>query len=128
MIRGIGVDSVYIPEVRRYLNDEKLSLPFVHRTFTQAEQAAADRHPDAAEYYSARFAAKEAVFKALGHLTPEKKFDFRLVETLNMPDGSPYVNITDALQPTLRASGVSVLHISITTETDYATAFVIAEG
>ena len=128
MISGIGVDSVYIPEVRRCLSDEKLSFPFVRRTFTQAEQAAAADHSDLAEYYSARFAAKEAVFKALGCLTSEKTFDFRLVETLNMPDGSPYVNITDALRHILLASGVRALHISITTEADYATAFVIAES
>lgn len=127
MIRGIGIDSVYIPEIRRYLEDEKLSGPFVRRTFTPAEQAAAASRPNKAEYYAARFAAKEAAFKALGHLTEEKAFDLRLIETLNHPDGSPYISITERLRPILTVAGVKTLHISITTETDYATAFVVAE-
>lgn len=127
MICGVGVDSVFIPEVRRYLEDAKLSDPFVLRTFTCAEQAAAASHSNIAEYYAARFAAKEAAFKALGHLTSEKSFDFRLIETLNRPDGSPYINITEQLRPILAAANAEKLHISITTEGNYATAFVIAE-
>lgn len=128
MIRGIGVDTVSIREVARYLEDEKLSTPFVSRTFTEAEISAADGRPNLAEYYAARFAVKEAVFKAIGHLTEEKVFDFRMVETMNTPDGCPYVNVTEKLAPILKAAEVDLLHLSITTEDDYATAFVIAEN
>lgn len=127
MIRGIGVDTVSICEVARYLADERLAVPFLARTFTKAETAAADGRANQAEYYAARFAVKEAVFKAVGHLTEERFFDFRMVETLNTPDGCPYVNVTEKLAPILKAAKVDLLHVSITTEDDYATAFVVAE-
>lgn len=127
MIRGIGVDTVDISEVRRYLADTLLSEPFIRYTFTAAEISAAGHCTDKAEYYAARFAVKETVFKAIAHLTKEKYFDFRIVETLNFPDGSPYVNTAEPLATILKAANVDLLHLSITTEGKYATAFVIAE-
>ena len=127
MVKGIGIDMVEIGRVRRILDRESGSA-FERRTFTEAEQAEAKTRPDAASYYAARFAAKEAVFKAIGPLTPSKSFDLRIVETLNREDGSPYVNCTEQLIPLLDAAGVTTLHISITDEGDYAAAFVVACG
>ncbi len=129
MIRGIGVDMADIREIARYLETESLGGPFLCRTFTEAERAAAPEGArQRAEYFAARFAAKEAVFKAVAPLTEEKAFDLRIVETLHHEDGSPYVNLTDALRPLLDEAGVAALHLSVTTEDDYATAFVVAEG
>ena len=128
MIRGIGVDMVQISEIRRYLESEMLSKSFVKYTFTPGEMDAATSRPNQSEYYAARFAVKEAVFKAVAPLLPEKTFDFRIVETRNREDGSPYVHISDSLYPILEKAAVNTLHLSITTEGDYATAFVIAEG
>lgn len=127
MIKGIGIDMVNIQDIRMYIEDEKISSAYIQRTYTQAESAAASQQPDMAEYYATRFAAKEATFKALAHLTAGKNFDLRLIETLNHPDGSPYIHLTEPLQEILNETNVTRLHISITTEDDYATAFVIAE-
>ena len=127
MIRGIGVDMTEIEEIRRFLATETISGPFVRRTFTQAEQEEAAGRKDLAEYLAARFAAKEAVFKALAPLLPEKTFDLRIVETLSHEDESPYVNLTGPLTGILRRADVDALHISITTEGQYAAACVIAE-
>lgn len=125
MVKGIGIDLVDIRRMQKIM--EKDSGPaFLQRTFTEAERGQAGTARNPAEYYAARFAAKEAVFKAVAHLTPSHAFDLRIVETLNRGDGSPYVNITDRLQPVLKQAGVTALHISITTEGDYAAAFVIA--
>ena len=128
MIKGIGIDVVNVNEIAGYLESDHLSKPYINRTFTPNEQrAAAERaHPE--EYYATRFAAKEAVFKAVAHLLPEKHLDLRIVETLNHDDGCPYVNINDKLRPVLKAADIDTLHISITTEDCYATAFVIAWG
>lgn len=129
MIRGIGIDMVDIRDIERFLDSEGLRGPFLRRTFTEAELAAApDGQRQRAEYFAAHFAAKEAVFKALAYLTQAKSFDMRIVETLNRADGSPYVNITGTLRPILDEVEVHTLHISLTTEGDYATAFIIAEG
>lgn len=124
MIRGIGVDATDICEMRQLLQDV---CSFKRHTFTAAEIAVGERRTDSAEYYATRFAAKEAVYKAVGHLIPGECFDLRVVETLNAVDGSPYIHITEELALFLQRAGVDKLHISLTTEGNYATAFVISE-
>jgi holo-[acyl-carrier protein] synthase len=59
----IGVDLIEIDRVRRALE----RYPnFRDRCFTKDEQAYCDSRPNPAQHYAARFAAKEAVGKALG--------------------------------------------------------------
>ena len=127
MVKGVGIDLVEISRIRD-LMEKHTGEAFVRRTFTDAEREEAAQRHDPAAYYAARFAAKEAVFKAVGPLTPSKAFDLRIVETLNREDGSPYVHVTPKLAPILADAGVAALHISITDEGDYAAAFVVACG
>lgn len=122
---SIGVDMVDTEELRRQLGPEENGA-FFRRTFTRAEQEAARRAKDMAEYLATRFAVKEAVFKALGKHTRDKVFDFRRVETLNAPDGSPYVVVDDFLRALMAEGGFTDLAVSITTEGPYAVAFVVA--
>ena len=126
LVKGIGTDMVQIKRIERLM--ERLSPSALTRMFTPAELAASERASKPADYLAARFAAKEAVFKAVAHLTPEKTFDLRIIETLNHEDGSPYVNITPALREILDKAAVTDLMVSITTEGEYAAAFVIAVG
>lgn len=128
MVIGIGIDMVNIREIQSFLEDERLAASYRNHTFTPAEIAEGELRPDPAEYYAARFAAKEAVFKALAHDTARGEFDLRIVETLNHPDGCPYIHITEKLREIMREAGADRLHISITTEGEYAAAFVIAEA
>lgn len=129
MIRGVGIDMVYMDTIEKYLTSSNLGKPYVERTFTDAERIAAPENIQLqAEYYSSLFAVKEAVFKAIAHLTKAKTFDLRIIETLHHHDGSPYVNQNEHLTPLLKEAGVSSLHISITTEERFVIAFVIAEG
>ena len=127
MIIGIGVDLCQISRVQHILDREGPEGPFFRRAFTPAEQDEAKRRHDTAAFLAARFAVKEAVFKALAPHTKDG-FDFRLVESLHRDDGSPYVHLTDSLLPYLREAGVSRLHLSVSTEGDMAQAFVVAEG
>ena len=69
---------------------------------------------------------KEAVFKAVAPHT-ETGFDLRLVESLHRENGSPYVNTNNELLPYLEEANIRSLHLSVTTEGDYALAFVLAE-
>ena len=134
MIKGIGIDTTRISRIEKMVNT--LTDGALGRLFTEAELSEAANRGGAAsyEYLATRFAAKEAVFKALAPLTEKKRFDLRIVETLNTPDGAPYVNPIykslqdEKLDSILQETGVTALHISMTTEGDYATAFVIAEG
>jgi holo-[acyl-carrier protein] synthase len=61
---GIGIDLVEVPRIRELL--EKHGQRFKERTFTAGEIAYCDACAEPAMHYAARFAAKEAVAKALG--------------------------------------------------------------
>lgn len=109
MIIGIGVDIVHISHMRH-----SIAIPgFITDTFTINEVLKC--HGDEATYYAAKFACKEAVFKAVG--LPK---DWRLIEILNDADGKPYVAMRNEFQG-------MVIHISVTTEAELATAFCVAE-
>lgn len=121
---GIGVDMVCISEFQAL--DERLKGVLVRRTFTEAEQLEAKSAADRWTYLAGRFAVKEAVFKALAQHTPEKAFDFRIVETLSHEDGSPHVTLTKDLKAVMASAGVSRLLVSVSNEADFAIAFVQA--
>ena len=131
MIKGIGIDMASIAEIDRLAEGiagkaAEEQGPFVRRTFTKAEVACALERHNPAEYLAGRFAVKEAVFKALAPLTAEG-FDFRCVETLTRPDGSPYVAIGPKLAAVMEEAGATELLVSITNEDDYAVAIVVAQ-
>ena len=124
MVRGIGVDMVDVREIARFIAVS--GDTFVNRTFTTREVIASKEAPNQAEYLATRFAAKEAVFKAIAHNTGDKGFDLRIVETLNESDGFPYINVSGELRALLDEAGVGSLLVSISTEGDFVIAFVLA--
>jgi holo-[acyl-carrier protein] synthase len=64
MVVGLGVDVVDIQRVREALS--RSGERFVRRVYTEAEAAYCGRHRDPVPHFAVRFAAKEALFKALG--------------------------------------------------------------
>ena len=64
MIVGVGVDVVEIPRLRKIL--ARYGERFAQRVFTPEEREYCAAHTDPAPHYAVRFAAKEALFKALG--------------------------------------------------------------
>lgn len=129
-ILGVGVDIVDLEEMRRLLTYEH-SDAFLAKTFTQAEREAAPSQDfeatETIEYFASRFAAKEAVFKALAHLLPEHTFDLRIVETLNRPDGSPFVSAYGDFGELLKKAGATNIFVSLSAENNTAIAFVAIE-
>ena len=123
-ISGIGVDLVSISEIAEL--DGRTHGAFAERTFSDREKAEAEQSSDRYSFLAGRFAVKEAVFKAVAHLTPEKTFDFRIVETRRNADGSPEVAVNDALAAVLRSAGVTKLLVSITGHGGLALAQVVA--
>lgn len=124
MIKGIGVDMVKIETVRELM---QVSDGFVKKSFTKREIELSKNAYSKEEYFSSRFAVKEAVFKAVARLTARKTFDFRKVETLNAEDGHPFVNMTGELKLLFEEVGIKNLYVSISTEDEYVIAFVVAE-
>lgn len=80
-----------------------------------------------AAWLARQFAAKEAVSKALG-TGMRGGIYFRDIRVLRSPDGVPKVQLANgALQRATRL-GIETIHLSISDESDYAIAFVVAEG
>lgn len=124
VISGIGIDLVSISEIREL--DERTKGVFTARTFTGPERKIAESISDPWTFLAGRFAVKEAVFKAVAQLTPEKTFDFRMVETLKDKDGAPVITMTGALRPVLEQAAVTKLLVSITHQGDLVIAEVVA--
>ena len=65
MILGIGTDIIEIDRIQRVI--ERWGQHFLHHVFTDEEIAYAQSNKNPAQHFAARFAAKEAVFKAIGN-------------------------------------------------------------
>lgn len=113
MIIGTGVD---ITEVRRLrLAIEKWGDSFLDRVFTKQELQNAKTRGSLYQHLAGRFAAKEAVFKALG----DANLKWKDVQVLNDKQGKPYCSVSSAL-----AKKIDV-HISISHVKNYAVASAI---
>lgn len=87
----LGTDIIEIDRIRRTL--KRFGAHFKNRIYTPSEQAYCDKHKDPAPQYAARFAAKEAIAKAIGcGFGPDLRFlDIELSHTST---GSPTAHVT----------------------------------
>lgn len=121
---GIGVDLVEVRRIARAL--ERWGDRFTERLFTPAERARAGRGRNRVPRLAARFAAKEAVMKALG--TGRRGVGWREVEITNEPSGAPRVRLVGRAARVAEAAGIVRVHVSLTHDRHYAAAFAVAEG
>jgi holo-[acyl-carrier protein] synthase len=127
MIIGIGTDLTEISRIRSIL-EQSHGERFVERVLTPEERKlAASRKGRLAEYVAGRFAAKEAVAKALGCGIGRKLGlqDIRIV-----PDelGKPVCRVSESAWERLGFSATEVrLHLTITHTETTAAAFAVAE-
>jgi holo-[acyl-carrier protein] synthase len=119
---GVGIDAVEIPRFRGLLARRPR---FVDRMFSDAERAVAESRSDPVPTLAARFAAKEAVMKALS--TGLGGVDFADIEVLANADGAPSLSISGRAAVRAAALGVTRWHISLTHTATLATAVVVAD-
>jgi holo-[acyl-carrier protein] synthase len=124
MIVGTGVDVVEIARFRSVL--ERLKDRFVLRVFTPAEQEFCNRHRDPTPHYAVRFAAKEALFKALG-TGWAKGVTWLDVEVLRERQGAPSIALHGEAQRRSLSMGASKVHLSLSHSEQWAVAMVILE-
>jgi holo-[acyl-carrier protein] synthase len=125
MIVGHGIDLCGVARIRRML--ESHGDHFLDRTFTAAEvEYARRRKKGFEETLAGRFAAKEAVMKALGTGWREG-VEFNGIEVLNEPSGKPYVVLHGTTAAKSASLGITAWHISITHTEDLAIASAVAE-
>ena len=125
MIHGIGTDIVHVARLQASL--DRHGERFAARILTAAEMAAFREVANQAHFLAKRFAAKEAMAKALGTGFRDG-LGLRDIGVDNDVLGKPSLIFSDPLQERLRAQGVRHSHLSLSDEREYAVAFVILEG
>ena len=109
MIKGIGCDILSIDRVKNII----VATPsFLKRCFSEREIGEYHKRNDIS-YLASRFAAKEAIVKALS----KYEHDLKFIEILNDDDGKPYVLINNKAMPQIQ--------VSISYETDYVVAYAV---
>src|SRR5204862_5759383 len=108
-MKGIGIDAV---EVDRFRTVLRRTPGVATRLFTDGERAAGARRRDPAQRLAARFAAKEAVMKALG--VGLGAFGFHDVEVINGPNGAPTLELRGEAARLAARLGVRHVRVSMT--------------
>jgi holo-[acyl-carrier protein] synthase len=108
VIEGLGVDMVEVARIRKTLT--KFGPRFLQRVFTRGEQDYCNRKAHPEQSLAARFAAKEAVLKAVG-TGLSGGIRWTDVEVVNAPSGKPEVKLGNTL---VRRIGNKKVLLSIT--------------
>lgn len=116
-----GVDVVNIKRLRKLLRSEKEK--FLRRVFTKKERSYCEKKKDSIPHYAARFAAKEAVFKALSNAAD--KINFQDIEITNKKNGKPELRINPKKHKALKMKKSPNVVVSLSHEHEFAVAFVI---
>jgi len=126
MILGIGTDLVDSRRIQAAM--DRHPGKFVTRVFTNAEINAAEKTRNAANYLAKRFAAKEAVYKALSG-SGVTGCGWRDAEILSAMSGAPIVKLTGRCKTaleTMTPDGYKAsLAVSLSDEPPYAMAFIV---
>jgi holo-[acyl-carrier protein] synthase len=122
VIIGVGIDVVLVERFARALARTPM---LAERLFTVAERTTAAGNPRSPESLAARFAAKEAVAKALGAPTGLVWWD---CEVVTDPDGRPWLTVAGTVAAVAESHGVARWHLSLSHDGGIASAIVVAEG
>ncbi|MEV0646800.1 holo-ACP synthase [Phytomonospora sp. NPDC050363] len=122
MIVAVGIDVVLVERFARAIARTPL---LADRLFTEGEQTTASGNPRSAESLAARFAAKEAVAKALG---APGGLHWHDCEVVSDPDGRPWLTVAGTVAAVAADRGVARWHLSLSHDGGIASAIVVAEA
>ena len=123
MIEGIGIDMIEVERIRQNITKDEMFLKMI---FSENEIDYCELKANKFEHYAARFAAKEAFFKALGTGWAAGTH-FNEVEIINNKDGKPEIVISGETQRTLSALEIIKISVSLSHLKTLATAVVVIE-
>lgn len=126
MIVGMGIDLVDIDRIRAVL--ERHGGRARARLFTPGELAYADRRQDPARHLAARFAAKEAAYKALAGSPSARAIGWRDIEVVSDLDGRPGLRLHGLAAARARELGVVAAWLTMTHADRMAAATVVLEA
>ncbi|RAO33091.1 Holo-[acyl-carrier-protein] synthase [Micromonospora saelicesensis] len=121
VIVAVGIDVVLVDRFARALARTPL---LADRLFTESERHTRSGSPRSPESLAARFAAKEAVAKALGAPAGLNWHDCEIVPD---PDGRPWLAVSGTVAAVADARGVNHWHLSLSHDGGIASAMVVAE-
>lgn len=120
---GIGIDAVDVARMREVL---QRTPSFRERTFTDGERTYAEKQRDPTERFAVRFAAKEAVMKAMG--LGLGAFGFHDCEVIVAESGQPSLILRGPALEHALDRGIDRWHVTLTHTEISAIAMVVAEG
>jgi len=123
MIIGIGIDLVKIDRIDKAGKHGG----FLERIFTDREREYCSRQKFAAQHYAARFAAKEAVLKAIG-TGWSAGIKWTDMEVLHGAGGGPVVNLSGRVKDLMDLKGVKQVLLSYSHDEGFAVAQVVLVG
>jgi holo-[acyl-carrier protein] synthase len=123
MIFGIGTDIIEVKRIKKLI--EK-NTRFRDRVFTQREIQYCEPKKNRVHSYAARFAAKEAFFKALG-TGWRKGVTFKDVEVINQPSGKPELVLHGKSKEMAKKYHIKNIQISLSHVNELAHSVVILE-
>jgi holo-[acyl-carrier protein] synthase len=124
MIIGTGVDIVEIARIRGSV--ERFGDAFINRIFTSDEWAYCSRKHDPIPSLAVRFAAREALIKALPH--GASSIALKEMEVVMGRAGKPGFRPGPALAQAFIDLGIHTAHLSLSHERTHAIAYVVLEG
>lgn len=122
MIIGVGVDIIEISRIEEAVKD---NVNFMEKVFTDNEIEYLKSRKMRPEYIAGRFAAKEAVSKALG--TGFREFSLRDIEIDRNSLGKPMVILKGKAKQIAQRHGNYKIHLSISHDRSQAIAYVVME-
>ena len=125
MIAGTGIDITETTRIGQAL--ERHGDRFSRKIFTPGEIAYCEQFKNRAERYAARFAAKEAAFKALG-TGWRNGVRWLDVEVSHLPSGKPELRLAGRAEQVARELGVNRMAVSLSHSDNYVVAQVIFES
>ena len=127
MIVSIGVDMVEVERIRRALEDGRIGRRFRERVFTEKEiRYCETKKRGKYESYAGRFAAKEAVMKALGRGWGSQ-VAWRDIEVARARSGKPDIVLHEKTAGVAAALGIRRWSLSISHTAQHGLAYVIAQ-
>jgi holo-[acyl-carrier protein] synthase len=123
MISGIGIDLIEVERIAAKIGKES---GFRELVFSETEIEYCETKKNKFENYAARFAAKEAFFKAMGTGWLEDT-SFNEVEITNTTSGMPELKLRGLTAKTIDAMGIGKIWVSLSHTKVTASAIVIIE-
>lgn len=114
-----GIDMIEIARVKEAIQDT--NSKFLERVYTKSEiEYCESKKKVKYQHYAARFAAKEAFFKAISEFFPKFEITWKDIEVENDATGRPKIHLIGKQMPTIENIDISISHCK-----EYAVASVV---